>query len=224
MCEAHAIVLQYLSPGGSRVKIYGMSTSGNCHKVRLLLDYLKIPHQWIETDTRQKATQTEEFRRLNPNARVPLAVLEDGTCLPESNAILYYFAQGSSFWPDDKISQAHVLQWMFFEQYDHEPRLAVNRAIQSIYNAIAERRAEYEANLPKGYRALGVMEEHLKTNASQGATNHWFGAPQASIADIALYAYTHVAEEGGFSLADFPLIRAWLGRMEAIDGHTRMRL
>lgn len=199
------------------VKIYGMSSSGNCHKVRLLLDYLKYPHTWIETDTRHGATQTDEFRSLNPNARVPLAVLEDGSCLPESNAILYYFAQGTTFWPADKVSQAHVLQWLFFEQYDHEPRLAVNRAIQSIFNSIAERRAEFEANLPKGYRALGVMEQHLKTNV-------WFGASQVSIADIALYAYTHVADEGGFSLADFPLIRAWLGRMESLDGHTRMQL
>ncbi|GAB4425521.1 MAG: glutathione S-transferase family protein [Turneriella sp.] len=199
------------------LRVYGMSSSGNCHKVRLILDYLKIPHQWIETDTRKKETQTEEFRRKNPNGRVPLLELEDGTYLPESNAILYYLAQGTSFWPVDKLSQARVLQWLFFEQYDHEPRIAVNRAIQSIFNSIAERRAEYEANLPKGYRALGVMEEHLKSNV-------WFGAAQASIADIALYAYTHVADEGGFSLADFPHIRAWLGRMESIEGHTRMRI
>lgn len=206
------------------IKIYGMSSSGNCHKVRLLIDYLKIPHEWIETDTRKKETQTEEFRRKNPNGRVPLLELDDVTYLPESNAILYYLAQGTSFWPADKLSQARVLQWLFFEQYDHEPRIAVNRAIQSIFNTIAERRAEYEANLPKGYRALGVMEEHLKGNASPGATNCWFGAAQASIADIALYAYTHVADEGGFSMADFPHIRAWLGRMESIEGHTRMRL
>lgn len=199
------------------IKIYGMSSSGNCHKVRLIVDYLKIPHQWIETDTRKKETQTEEFRRKNPNGRVPLLELEDGTFLPESNAILYYLAQGSSFWPTDKLSQARVLQWLFFEQYDHEPRIAVNRAIQSVFNAMAERRSEYEANLPKAYRALGIMESHL-------AGNPWFGAAQVSIADIALYAYTHVADEGGFSLADFPHIRAWLGRMESIAGHSRMQL
>jgi glutathione S-transferase len=199
------------------VKIYGMSSSGNCHKVRLLIDYLKIPHEWIETDPRYGATKTAEFRQMNPNAHVPVVQLEDRTYLPESNAILYYLAQGSSFWPADKLSQARVLQWMFFEQYDHEPRIAVNRSIQSITNTLAERRAEHEANLPKGYRALGVMEDHLRTN-------EWFGAEQVSIADIALYAYTHVADEGGFSLADFPRIRAWLGRMEAIPGHTRMRL
>lgn len=199
------------------IKVYGMSSSGNCHKVRLLLDYLKIPHEWIETDTRKKETQTEEFRHKNPNGRVPLLELEDGTCLPESNAILYYLAQGSSFWPADKLSQARVLQWLFFEQYDHEPRLAVNRAIQSVFNSMAERRAEYEANIPKGYRALGVMENYLQDN-------QWFGAQNVSIADIALYAYTHVADEGGFSLADFPHLRAWLGRMESIEGHTRMRL
>lgn len=198
------------------IRVYGMSSSGNCHKVRLLLDYLKIPHSWIETDTRQRATQTDEFKKMNPNARVPLVQLEDGTFLAESNAILYYFAQGSSFWPTDKLSQAYVLQWMFFEQYDYEPRLAVNRAIQSIYNAMAERRAEFEANVPKGYKALSVMENHLRDNP-------WFGAANASIADIALYAYTHVADEGGFSLADYPHIRHWLGEMEKIPGHSRMR-
>jgi glutathione S-transferase len=166
-----------------------MSTSGNCHKVKLILDYLKIPYEWIETDTRHKATQTGEFKKMNPNARVPLVQLEDGSYLPESNAILYYFAQGSSFWPQDKLSQAHVLQWMFFEQYDHEPRIAVNRAIQSITNTIAERRAEYDTNLPKGYKALSIMDNHLREH-------HWFGAATASIADIALYAYTHVADQG----------------------------
>lgn len=200
-----------------KIKIYGMSSSGNCHKVRLILDYLKYPHEWIETDTRQQQTQTDDFRRMNPNARLPLAILEDGTALPESNAILYYLSQGSKFWPTEKLAQAHVLQWMFFEQYDHEPRLAVNRAIQSIFNTMSERRAEYEANLPKGYRTLSVMEKHLEEH-------DWFGAASVSIADIALYAYTHVADEGGFSLADFPHTRAWLGRMEAMPGHTRMKL
>lgn len=199
------------------IRVYGMSSSGNCHKVRLLLDYLKIPYSWIETDTRQRATQTDEFKKMNPNARVPLVQLEDGTFLAESNAILYYFAQGSAFWPGDKLSQAHVLQWMFFEQYDHEPRLAVNRAIQSVYNAMAERRAEFEANVPKGYKALSVMESHLRDH-------QWFGAEKTSIADIALYAYTHVADEGGFSLADYPHIRRWLGDMEKIPGHSRMKI
>lgn len=192
-----------------------MSSSGNCHKVRLILDYLKIPHSWIETDPRQGATKTDEFKRMNPNAHVPVVQLANGSFLPESNAILFYLAQGSTFWPADKLSQAYALQWMFFEQYDHEPRIAVNRAIQSIHNTMAERRAEYEANVPKGYKALSVMENHLRDN-------QWFGAPEASIADIALYAYTHVADEGGFSLADYPHIRRWLGEMEKISGHTRM--
>jgi len=200
-----------------QIKVWGMSLSGNCHKVRLILDYLKIPHEWIETDLRRGATKTPEFKQMNPNAHVPVAQLEDGSFLPESNAILYYLAQGSAFWPADKLSQARVLQWMFFEQYDHEPRIAVNRSIQSIANTMAERRAEYEANVPKGYRALGVMESHL-------SENRWFGAAQSSIADIALYAYTHVADEGGFSLADYPHIRRWLGEMEKIPGHSRMRL
>lgn len=197
------------------IRVWGMSASGNCHKVKLILDYQKTPYEWIETDTRHKATQTDEFKKMNANARVPLVQLEDGSFLPESNAILFYFAQGSSFWPQEKLHQARVLQWMFFEQYDHEPRLAVNRAIQSIFNIMAERRADYEANVPKGYKALGVMEAHLRDNS-------WFGSVEASIADIALYAYTHVADEGGFSLTDYPHIRNWLGKMEKIPGHTRM--
>jgi glutathione S-transferase len=197
------------------IRVWGMSASGNCHKVKLLLDYLKIPYEWTETDTRTKVTQGEEFRRMNPNGRVPLVRLDDGSFLPESNAILYYFAQGSVFWPQEKLEQARVLQWMFFEQYDHEPRIAVNRAIQSIFNTLAERRAEYEANMDKGYKALSVMEDHLREHA-------WFGAATVSIADIALYAYTHVADEGGFSLADYPHIRAWLGAMEKLAGHSRM--
>jgi glutathione S-transferase len=205
-----------------QLKVWGMSASGNCHKVKLILDYLKIPYEWIESDTRKKVTQTDEFKKMNPNARVPLVQLEDGSYLPESNAILYYFAQGTSFWPSGKLEQAHVLQWMFFEQYDHEPRIAVNRAIQSIFNLMAERGAEHTANLPKGYKALSVMEKHLSENVSQGATNCWFGAPTMSIADIALYAYTHVAYEGGFSLADYPHIRRWLGEVEKTPGHTRM--
>lgn len=197
------------------IKVWGMSASGNCHKVKLILDYEKIPYEWIETDTRHKATQTDEFKKMNPNARVPLVQLEDGSFLPESNAILYYFAQGTRFWPQTKIEQTHALQWMFFEQYDHEPRIAVNRAIQSIFNLMAERKAEHEANLPKGYKALTVMENHLRDNA-------WFGAKNISIADIALYAYTHVADEGGFSLADYPHIRRWLGEVEKTPGHSRM--
>jgi len=197
------------------IRVWGMSASGNCHKVKLILDYQKIPYEWIESDTRKKVTQTDEFKKMNPNARVPLVQLEDGSYLPESNAILYYFAQGTAFWPQDKLAQARVLQWMFFEQYDHEPRIAVNRAIQSIFNLMAERQAEHAGNLPKGYKALSVMEKHL-------SENRWFGAPNMSIADIALYAYTHVADEGGFSLADYPHIRRWLGEVEKTPGHTRM--
>lgn len=197
------------------IRVWGMSSSGNCHKVKLILDYTKIPYEWIETDTRHKATQTAEFKKMNPNARVPLVQLEDGSYLPESNAILYYFAQGTRFWPQTKIEQTRAMQWMFFEQYDHEPRIAVNRAIQSIFNLMAERKAEHEANLPKGYKVLSVMESHLRDN-------EWFGAKAMSIADIALYAYTHVADEGGFSLADYPHIRKWLGEVEKTPGHSRM--
>ena len=142
--------------------------------------------------------------------------------MASSNAILVWLAEGTKYFGGDAWQRALTLSWMFFEQYDHEPRLAVNRAIQSIFNTIAERRAEYDANFPKGYKALSVMENHLRATAEAGQGKPWFGAASASIADIALYAYTHVADQGGFSLADYPHIRAWLGEMERLPGHSRM--
>jgi len=197
------------------IRVWGMSASGNCHKVRLILDYTGTPYEWIESDTRERVTHTDAFKKMNPNARVPLVQLEDGSYLPESNAILYYFAQGTSFWPADKLSQARVLQWMFFEQYDHEPRIAVNRAIQTVFKSMETRLAEYETNLEKGNKALAVMEKHL-------AGHSWFGANEMSIADIALYAYTHVADEGGFDLGRYLHIQRWITQCEKTPHHSRM--
>ena len=188
------------------IKVYGMTLSGNCHKVRLLLDLIERPYEWIETDTREEATRTPEFLALNPHGQVPAVILEDGEVLPESNAILLYFAQNTRLFPDEPLAGARVLQWMFFEQYSHEPYIAVNRAILSVFKTVHDNRDRFQANIPRGYRALDVMERRLTESA-------FFAGSSMSIADIALYAYTHVAHEGGFDLEVYPEVRRWLLRV-----------
>jgi len=192
-----------------------MSLSGNCHKVKLILEYTGQKYQWHEIDTRKKETFTPEFIAMNANGKVPTVQLEDGTFLAESNAILYYFSQGTSFWPKYKKEQAQVLQWMFFEQYDHEPTIAVNRSILTIKKTMDQRRATYEENLIKGNKVLTVMENHLKSR-------DFFVGGTCSIADIALYAYTYVADQGGFDLNLYPAIQKWLKNVEKTSGHSRM--
>jgi glutathione S-transferase len=190
-------------------QVYGMAASGNCYKVKLLLTQLGLPYRWLETDTRQGATRTPEYLALNPAGKVPLLVLDDGQTLPESNAILCYLAEGSALWPVNRLSRAQVLQWMFFEQYSHEPYIAVARAIRRFY---PEREAEIPALLEKGYKALDILEQHLRRH-------DFLVAGRYTVADIALYAYTHVAEEGGFELARYPAIQDWLKRVAAEPGH-----
>lgn len=190
-------------------QVYGMAASGNCYKVKLLLTQLGLPYRWLETDTRQGATRTPEYLALNPAGKVPLLVLDDGQTLPESNAILCYLAEGSALWPVNRLSRAQVLQWMFFEQYSHEPYIAVARAIRRFY---PEREAEIPALLEKGYKALDVLEQHLRRH-------DYLVSGRYTVADIALYAYTHAAEEGGFELARYPAIQDWLKRVAAEPGH-----
>jgi glutathione S-transferase len=190
-------------------QVYGMAASGNCYKVKLLLTQLGLPYRWLETDTRQGATRTPEYLALNPAGKVPLLVLDDGQTLPESNAILCYLAEGSALWPVNRLSRAQVLQWMFFEQYSHEPYIAVARAIRRFY---PEREAEIPALLEKGYKALDILEQHLRRH-------DYLVAGRYTVADIALYAYTHAAEEGGFELARYPAIQDWLKRVAAEPGH-----
>jgi glutathione S-transferase len=190
-------------------QVYGMAASGNCYKVKLLLTQLGLPYRWLETNTRQGATRTPEYLALNPAGKVPLLVLDDGQTLPESNAILCYLAEGSALWPVNRLSRAQVLQWMFFEQYSHEPYIAVARAIRRFY---PEREAEIPALLEKGYKALDILEQHLRRH-------DFLVAGRYTVADIALYAYTHVAEEGGFELARYPAIQDWLKRVAAEPGH-----
>jgi glutathione S-transferase len=190
------------------VRVYGMSSSGNCYKVRLLLEQLQQPYEWIEIDVRTGLTRQPEFLGRNPNGRVPTLEYEPGKYLAESDAILVYLAEGSAFWPQQRLQRAQVLQWMFFEQYSHEPYIAVARFICTVLPAQHERRAELPRLHQRGYQALAVMEQQL-------AREPFFVGDAYSIADIALYAYTHAAGEGGFELQGFPAVRAWITRVES---------
>ena len=193
------------------VRLHDYLPSGNGYKVRLLLAQLGIPFQRIEYDINSGETRTPEFlKNVNANGRVPVLETEEGTLLPESDAILYFLAEGTPFLPEDRLGKTRVLQWMFFEQYSHEPNIAVARAWLHVFDVEmnAERRAVLEERQKRGYDALGVMEEHLRGN-------DYFVGGRYSIADIALYAYTHVADEGGFDLDGFPAILAWLERVSS---------
>jgi glutathione S-transferase len=189
-------------------RVYGMSTSGNCYKVRLLLEQLQQPYEWIEIDVRTGLTRQPEFLGRNPNGRVPTLEYEPGKFLAESDAILVYLAEGSAFWPQQRLQRAQALQWMFFEQYSHEPYIAVARFICTMLPAQHERRAELPRLHERGYQALAVMEQHL-------ARERFFAGDAYSTADIALYAYTHAASDGGFELQRFPAVRAWIVRVES---------
>jgi glutathione S-transferase len=186
--------------------------SGNGYKVRLLLAQLGLEYRWTDLDIDAGKSRTPEFLKRNPNGRIPTLELDDGTNLAESNAILWYLAEGSPFVPSDRLGRAQALQWMFFEQYSHEPYVATPRYIVRHLPADHPRRAELPERLAKGRAALGVMETHL-------ATRRFFVAERYTIADIALYAYTHVAHEGGHDLAPYASVRAWLGRVAAQPGH-----
>jgi glutathione S-transferase len=199
----------------SRPTIYGMSSSGNCYKVRLLLEQLQAPYDWIEIDTRSGRTRSAEFLARNPNGRVPLLELDPGRYLAESGAILYCLAEGTAFWPQDRLERAEALQWMFFEQYSHEPYIAVARFICAFLPPGDARRQELPRLHERGAAALAVMERHL-------AQRQFFVANSYSIADIALYAYTHAAGDGGFDLVGYPAIRDWIARIEAQPHYVRM--
>jgi glutathione S-transferase len=188
------------------VIIYGDIQSGNCYKVKLLASLLDIDHEWVHVDILAGATQTDEYLAMNPNGKIPLLVLDDGRYLWESNAILNYIATGTNYLPGDSFLKAQVLQWQFFEQYSHEPYIAVARFIAKYLGLPDERKTEYESKQAGGAEALSVMEAHL-------AEQHYFVGGRLSIADISLYAYTHVAHEGGFDLSDYPGVQAWLHRV-----------
>ena len=191
-----------------KIRFYGDSNSGNCYKLKLACAELDIDYDWVETSVLGGATRTEEFLAINPSGKVPVMVLPDGRTLSESNAILFWLADGSELVGRHAFERADILRWMFFEQYSHEPYIATTRFIVKYLGSPTERQAEVRANMPAGYRALDIMEGRL-------IASHWMANRAFSIADIALYAYTHVAHEGGFSLDDYPSIRTWLARVEA---------
>jgi glutathione S-transferase len=193
--------------------LYDSPVSGNCYKVRLLLSHLGIPYERRGVDVVDRSNRRELLGDLNPALRVPTLILDDGRPLAESGAILWYFGEGTPFVPEDRYARAQVLQWMFFEQYDHEPAIAVVRfwvAYSGRPEAFADRLDE---RMAAGYRALAAMERHL-------ADWEFFVGARLSLADIVLYAYTHVADEGGFDLEPYPAVRRWLERMAAVPGHV----
>jgi len=193
--------------------LYDNLSSGNGYKVRLTLHQLAIPYTRIELDIDKRETRTPRFLAKNPNGRIPTLELDDGSYLPESNAIIFYLADATALLPSDRLARAHVLQWMFFEQYSHEPNVATSRYwLTHGFEITPERQTMLETKKKAGQDALAVMEQHLQRHP-------FFVGERYSIADIALYAYTHVAEEGGFALAPYSAIRAWLARVAQQPRH-----
>jgi glutathione S-transferase len=196
--------------------LYDFNGSGNGFKVRLLLSQLGIAYTLVERDILKGETRTPEFLKKNPNGRIPTLELEDGTHLAESDAILWYLAEGTPFAPTDRLQRAQTLQWMFFEQYSHEPYIAVARFWRHFLSKLSPlQELDLPERMAKGYAALGVMEQHL-------ARHPFFVGDRYGLADIALYAYTHVAGEGGFNLDPYPQISAWMARVAAQPGYVSM--
>src|SRR5581483_8763922 len=193
--------------------LYDSAVSGNCYKVRLLFAHLGVDYERRPVDVVDRSNRPELLGGLNPALRVPTLVLDDGRPLAESNAIICYFGEGTRFIPSDRYERAQMLQWMFFEQYDHEPAIAVVRfwlVFSGRPEAFADRLEERTA---AGYRALDAMERHLADG------REWLVGDGMTLADISLYAYTHVADEGGFDLSRFPAVGRWLDRVGSVPGH-----
>lgn len=193
------------------ITVYGFSPSGNCHKVRLLLEQLGRDYRWIEKRSDDGSTRTPEMLAKNPNGKVPFIELDDGRVLTESNAILHWLAEGTAFLPVDPWQKAQALSWMFFEQYSHEPYIAVARFICGWTPVDSPRRADLPRLRERGHQALAVMERHLSSHA-------WFTGDFYGIADIALSAYTCVADHGGIHLDRYPAVLDWLDRVAESPG------
>ena len=193
--------------------LYNSQISGNCYKVRLLLAQLGIPYEKRDVDVVDRTDPRDFLAGLNPARRAPTLVLDDGRPLAESNAILWYFGEGTRFVPDDRYDRAKVLQWMFFEQYEHEPAIAVARFLKTYSGKPELWEAQREHLTKRGIKALHALEGGLQDR-------DWLVGDGMTIADIALYAYTHSADEGGFSLGEYPAIRAWLERVAVQPGHV----
>ncbi|MCH8506023.1 MAG: glutathione S-transferase family protein [Ectothiorhodospiraceae bacterium] len=192
---------------------YGDIRSGNSYKVRLALMQLRLPHEWVHVDLFAKKTREPWFLEKNPQGKVPLLEAGDGVYLRESNAILCYLADRTPLLPEDRLLKAQVMQWLFFEQYSHEPYIAASHAIIYFFGRPPGAEAKLEEKRAPGYKALELMEQHL-------GAHEFFVGERYSIADIALYAYTHIAEEAEFELAGFPAVCAWLKRVEAQPGYV----
>lgn len=193
--------------------IYGDVVSGNCYKIKLTCHLLGLEYQWRAIDILSGEAQTEEFKALNPNAKTPFVQFEDGFSLAESNAIINYCASNSPLYPNDAKTQAVIQQWQFFEQYSHEPFIAVARFINKYLGLPANRLEEYQAKQPGGHKALSILEQQL--------TNQLFILGETcTTADISLFAYTHVADEGGFDLDLYPNIQGWIDRIKNLPGYV----
>lgn len=195
--------------------VFGMSLSGNCHKVKMVLEHLQLDYIWHEVDILSGATRTDEFLARNPVGKVPVLELPDGQFLAESNAIIQYLANGTELWPDERLVQSRVLQWMFFEQNRHEVSVAEARFIKRFLPSDHPRQAELEAKHKAGHEAFGVMEARLQKQP-------FLAADDCTVADIALFAYTHVADEGGFDMSGYRAINAWIARLLKLPGFSQM--
>lgn len=195
--------------------LFGDSQSGNCYKIQLLMNHLDIEFEWHHINILGGGTHTDEFLAMNPNGKIPVLELPDGVFLAESNAILNYLADGSTYLPEDRLQRARALQWQFFEQYNLEPPLSTCRFIVKDLGRPKKHEQILQAKKASGYKALQVMETHLE--------NHdWMVGDSITIADISLFGYTHVAHEGGFGLSDFPFIMDWLKRIKDHPKHVKM--
>ncbi len=196
--------------------LHDNTESGNAYKVRLLLALLKLDFETIQYDVVGGATRTKKYlSEINKNGRIPVLQFEDGRCLAESNAIIYYMAQNTKYFPTDAWQQAKLMEWMFFEQYSHEPFVAVAKYILTMLPADTPRRTEIPTLHEKGYAALQIMEDHL-------AENSYLVGDHLSVADIALYAYSHKAHMGEFDMSRFPAIDRWFKRIESEDNYLEM--
>ena len=196
-------------------RVYGDMLSGNCYKVKLLMRWLSIEHEWIHVDIMASETHTDSFLSMNANAKIPVLELDTNQYLWESNAILNFLAEGTPYLPKSGLPRARVLQWQFFEQYSHEPYIAVARYINKYLGLPSDRVDEYHAKQAGGRKALAVMEQQLSQSP-------FLVGNAPTIADISLFAYTHVAHEGGFSLESYPSIQAWISRLKALPNYVEM--
>jgi glutathione S-transferase len=211
------VLVAAIAPGRDSVMhtLYGNSISGNCWKPAVMLHARGLPFRWIEVDILRGESRTAEFLKLNPNGRVPLLVLPDGRTLAESNAMLLHLGEGTPWLPSDPYPRAKTYEWLFFEQYSHEPYVATVRFWVKYAGKAQEKAQEIVERTARGHAALGVMEKAL-------ASTPFLVGQEPTLADIALYSYTHVAPEGGFSLEGYPAIRTWLDRVRMLPGVVPM--